>query len=144
MHRSRIFSGGVQPDGHKTVWTTFFFLIILVLNLIYSLQRGSNGFITEKTILFQGIRGGPTFSRGGGSKCQFLLKPILLVILQGGPDHLSPLWIRTCVRLLKIFIALHRPLVMSVYQKYFFIFLNQTYVVGTQKNCLNLRVTQVF
>ena len=31
----------------------------------YSLQRGSNGFITEKTLLFQGSRGGPTFSRGG-------------------------------------------------------------------------------
>ena len=33
------------------------------------LQRGSNGFITvniEKTILFQGSRGGPTFSRWGG------------------------------------------------------------------------------
>ena len=30
------------------------------------LQRGSNGFITEKNILFQGSRGGPTFSRGGG------------------------------------------------------------------------------
>ena len=27
------------------------------------LQRGSNGFITEKTILFQVSRGGPTFSR---------------------------------------------------------------------------------
>ena len=46
----------------------------LVLNLFYSLQiEGSNGFITEKTILFQGSRvgltfskGGPTFSRGWG------------------------------------------------------------------------------
>ena len=28
-------------------------------------RRGSNGFITEKTILF-GSRGGPTFSSGGG------------------------------------------------------------------------------
>ena len=36
----------------------------LVLNLSYSLQRGSNGFITEKTLLYQGSRGGPTFSRG--------------------------------------------------------------------------------
>ena len=41
-----------------------------VLSLFYSLQRGSNGFITEKTILmlYQGSRGGPLFSRGGG--CQ--------------------------------------------------------------------------
>ena len=51
----------------------------LVLSLFYSLQRGSNGFIAEKTILilYQGSRGGPlfsrgvvsNFSRGGGSKC---------------------------------------------------------------------------
>ena len=26
----------------------------------------SNGFITEKTLLFQGSRGGPSFPRGGG------------------------------------------------------------------------------
>ena len=40
----------------------------LVLSLFYSLQRGSNGFIAEKTILilYQGSRGGPLFSRGGG------------------------------------------------------------------------------
>ena len=52
----------------------------LVLSLFYSLQRGSNGFIAEKTllILYQGSKGGPLFSRGGvklfpggggGSKC---------------------------------------------------------------------------
>ena len=41
----------------------------LVLSLFYSLQRGSNGLIAEKTILilYQGSRGGPLFSRGGGS-----------------------------------------------------------------------------
>ena len=35
----------------------------LVLSLSYSLQRGSNGFIAEKTILilYQGSRGGPLF-----------------------------------------------------------------------------------
>ena len=42
----------------------------LVLSLFYSLQRGFNGFIAEKTILilYQGSRGGPLFSRGGGVK----------------------------------------------------------------------------
>ena len=41
----------------------------LVLSLFYSLQRGSNGFIAGKTILilYQGFRGVPLFSRGGGS-----------------------------------------------------------------------------
>ena len=61
----------------------------LVLSLFYSLKRGSNGFIAEKTILmlYKGSRGGPLFSGagggggdvqlfpgggGGGSKCLFL------------------------------------------------------------------------
>ena len=40
----------------------------LVLSLFYSIKRGSNGFIAEKTllILYKGSRGGPLFSRGGG------------------------------------------------------------------------------
>ena len=39
----------------------------LALSLFYNLQRGSNGFIGEKTIfiLYRGSRGGPLFSRGG-------------------------------------------------------------------------------
>ena len=57
----------------------------LVLSLFYSLKRGSNDFIAEKTmlILYKGSRGGPLFSGsggvsnffqggGGGSKCLFL------------------------------------------------------------------------
>ena len=46
--------GGSRPDGQKTVWTMFF----LVINLFYSLQRGSNGFITEgrrRSNFFQGV-----------------------------------------------------------------------------------------
>ena len=40
----------------------------LDLSLFYSLPRGSNGFIAEKTILilYQGSRGDSLFSRGGG------------------------------------------------------------------------------
>ena len=40
----------------------------LVLSLLYSLKRGFNGFIAEKTILilYKGSRGGPLFSRGWG------------------------------------------------------------------------------
>ena len=38
----------------------------LILSLSYSLKRGSNGFIAEKTvfILYKGSRGGPLFSVG--------------------------------------------------------------------------------
>ena len=44
----------------------------LVLSLFYSLKRGSNGFIAEKTILilYKGSRGGPLFSGGGGGGVQ--------------------------------------------------------------------------
>ena len=56
----------------------------LVLSLFYSLQRGSNGFIAEKTILilYQESRGGPLFFRrgvstffqgGGGGGVQMLI-----------------------------------------------------------------------
>ena len=50
----------------------------LVLSLFYSLQRGSNGFIAEKTILilFQGSRGVHNFPGGGG----------VSNIFQGGPN----------------------------------------------------------
>ena len=66
MHGSRIFfqgGGGPGPTARKQSGQIFFFF--LVLNLFYSLQRASNEFITEKTT-FEGSRGGPTFSRGGG------------------------------------------------------------------------------
>ena len=72
----------------------------LVLSLFYSLKRGSNGFIAEKTILilYKGSRGGPLFSGGGGGGPTFFqgggpnAKHIyVLVIFQGEcPDPLSP------------------------------------------------------
>ena len=59
------FSGGSRPDSQKTVWTMFFCLFFLV-HLILQFTEGVQWFITEKTILFQGSREGPTFSGGGG------------------------------------------------------------------------------
>ena len=52
----------------------------LVLSLFYSLKRGSNGFIAEKTILilYKGSRGGPLFSGGGGGGVSNFF--------QGGPN----------------------------------------------------------
>ena len=84
----------------------------LVLSLFYSLQRGSNGFIAEKTILilYQGSRGGPLFSRGwgayyilfpgGGARVQKLISletHVRTCYFPGGGvsgPHV-PLWIRT-------------------------------------------------
>ena len=79
MRISRNFcQGGPGPTAIKQPEQSF-----LVLNLFYSLQRGSNGFITEKTILLKGSRGGPTFSRegvqpfpgGGGPNANFYRNP---------------------------------------------------------------------
>ena len=81
----------------------------LVLSLFYSLQRGSNGLIAEKTILilYQGSRGGPLFSRGGGCQTfpgggggvQMLISLETHVRTCYLPGGLSgppiPLWIRT-------------------------------------------------
>ena len=59
---------GVSVAGGNMRGSRHFCQSYLVLSLFYSLQRGSNDFIAEKTILilYQGSRGGPLFSRGGG------------------------------------------------------------------------------
>ena len=80
----------------------------LVLSLFYSLQRGSNDFIAEKTILilYQGSRGGPLFSReggvsnffqGGGVHMLFSIETnVRTCYFPGGVSGPSiPLWIRT-------------------------------------------------
>ena len=70
-----------------------FLSFYLVLSLFYSLKRGSNGFIAEKTklILYQGYGGDPLFSAGGsnffqgGPNANFYRNPYtyVLVIFQG-------------------------------------------------------------
>ena len=53
-----------MPDGQE--WTTYFFIIFILSSTYFTVyRRGSNGFITEKTILFQGSREGLTFLKGG-------------------------------------------------------------------------------
>ena len=97
MRRSRkFFSGGPGPTARKQ---SEGFLFFLVLNLFYSSQRVSNGFITEKTILFQGSRGSPTFSRGGEVGVQMLISietHITCDFPSGVWAPYPPLWIRTC------------------------------------------------
>ena len=67
-----LLSGGPGPTAKKTAWTTFiFFIYFLVLNLFDSFQRGSNGFITEKTIIYQGpniFQGVQLFPEGEGGQ----------------------------------------------------------------------------
>ena len=79
----------------------------LVRNLFYSFQRGSKGFIAEKTILilYQGSRGGPLISKGGvqlfpgGGGVQMLISIETNIRTCYFPRGVSgppiPLWIRT-------------------------------------------------
>ena len=76
----------------------------LVLTLFNSLQRGSNGFIAEKTllILYQGSKGGPLFATGGvklfpgggGPNASFFRNPYTYLLFSRGGCPI-PLWIRT-------------------------------------------------
>ena len=76
-------------------------IFYLILSLVYSLQRGSNGSIAEKNILilYQGSRGPPlfsrgcpTFSRGGGVQMLISIEThIRTCYFPGGrTDPLSP------------------------------------------------------
>ena len=60
--------GGGGGGGGNMRGSRNFCQFYLVLSLFYSLKRGFNGFIAEKTILilYKGSRGGPLFSGGGG------------------------------------------------------------------------------
>ena len=104
---------GVSGLGCNIPGSRNFCQFYLVLSLFYSLQRGSNGFIAEKTILilYQGSRGVNFFpGRGGdvqlfpffqGGGVQMLISIETHVrtcyFPRGGgcPDPLSPLWICT-------------------------------------------------
>ena len=82
-----------------------------VLSLFYSLKRGSNGFIAEKTILilYKGSRGGqlftgggggggsPTFFQGGGPNANSIETHICTCYFPGGVSGppTIPLWIHT-------------------------------------------------
>ena len=61
MHGSRIFfRGSTAPPLAARKQSARFFGPQLILQF----TEGPNGFITEKTILFQESRGGPTLSNG--------------------------------------------------------------------------------
>ena len=90
---------GVSGAGGNMRGSRDFCQSYLVLSLFYSLQRGSNGFIAEKTILilYQGSRGGQLFSRvGGGPNTNFFRNPCTyLLFSRGGSGPPIPLWIHT-------------------------------------------------
>ena len=79
----------------------------LVLSLFYSLQRGSNGFIAEKTILilyqgsrgvhyFPGAGGVKLFPGGGGPNANFFRNPCTYLLFSRGVSGPPiPRWIRT-------------------------------------------------
>ena len=78
--------GGVQVSLTKKALTTFFFSP----QLIFTEVKWS---ISKKSIIFQGFRGGPRFSRGGGptfSSCLFPIETNITCDFPGGPGPPDP------------------------------------------------------
>ena len=103
LRGSRNFRQGGPGQSDKKALTTFF----LSPQLFFRSQKDN----FKENYHFQGSRGGPTFSRGGGSNffqgggggpiAYSLFKPILFVIFQGGGGRTPcppSLWIRICPR----------------------------------------------
>ena len=102
MRGSRNFrqgGGGVRVSLTKKSRTLFFLhFIYLVLSLFYRSQM----VISKKSIIFQGSRGGPTFSRGsnffqgggggggGGSNCLFPIETHITCDFPGGGGGSGP------------------------------------------------------
>ena len=98
---------GVSGTGGSMRGSRNFCQIYLALSLFYSLQRGSNGFTAEKTllILYQRSKGGPLFSRGrtgvklfpeGAPNASFFRNPYTYLLFSRGMSGPPiPLWIRT-------------------------------------------------
>ena len=84
---------GVSGTGGNMSGSRNFCQFYLVLSLFYSLKRGLNGFIAEKTILilYKGSRGGPLFSGGqcpifyrGGPNANFYRNPYTYLLFSRG------------------------------------------------------------
>ena len=91
--------GGSRSVWQKKLWQRFFFFFSPQLIL----QQSNKWSISKKSIIFQGSRGGPTFSRGGGgptfskgggSNCLFPIESHITCDFSGGgggcQDPLSP------------------------------------------------------
>ena len=97
-----IFVRGVQVNLTKKLRQRFFLFVFFFYSSAYFTEV--KWLISKKTIIFQGSRGGPTFSRGGGptfsrgSNCLFPIEThITCDFPGGGPDPCPPpLWIHTC------------------------------------------------
>ena len=75
--------GGPFQSDKKSSYHVF-----LVLSLFYRSQMVN----LQKSIIFQGSRGGPTISRGGGSNCLFpIVTPIACDFPGGSGPPVSPL-----------------------------------------------------
>ena len=89
MRGSRKFRQGGPGQSDKKALTTFFFF---GPQLIFTEVKWS---ISKKSIIFQGFRGGPTFSRGGGggptfSSCLFPIETHITCDFPGGYEPPVP------------------------------------------------------
>ena len=90
-------AGGPGPTARKQSGHRFF------LSLTYFTVNGGGPMVLlQRNIYFskdpEGVQyfpGGPTYSRGGGVQMLISIETHITCDFPGGPDPLSPLWIRT-------------------------------------------------
>ena len=105
MRGSRDYCQGVQVQPPENSSENVFFSFFKS-STYFTANRGFPMVTAKKKNVFQGFSGGPTFSgggegpsfsRGGGGPNAFFIEiHITCDFPGGGPDPLSPLWIRTC------------------------------------------------
>ena len=106
MRGSRnFFQGGSRPEGQKTVLATFFYFFCS--STYFTVYRGGPMGYCRENYTFSRIQrgsnifqGGSNFFPGGGGGVQMLISIETHITCdfpggEGGPDPLSPLWIRT-------------------------------------------------
>ena len=103
-------SGGVQVSLTKKSFDVFFSPQLILQKSNGRFQRYLSFFKVPEGV--QHFQGGGVQLFSGGPIAYSLKKPIYLVIFQGCPDPLSPLWIHTCVTALpsKLCAALQWPI----------------------------------
>ena len=111
MRRIRTFfqgGGGVQIRRPEKSLDNFFFFFFFALffyspELILQLAEGVQWFYYRENYTFLRIQRGSRIFQGGGGSNFFLMliskETHIICDFPGDPDPLSPLWIRTCLRM---------------------------------------------
>ena len=83
--------------SEKSLDNVVFFFFFFKSSTYFTVYRGGPTVLLRRKLLFQGSRGGPTFSRG--VQMQISIETHITCDFPGGVrTPYPPLWIRTCIR----------------------------------------------